>query len=166
MTPEAFSVNTDVPEVFPANSTQADPLQIQTLPAVAGVHPERLLAVAALPVYDAPVTSNFSPFVAEFVGVTVRPTALVVLVSRLIPACEVFPVPLVWNGIVQVDPSVQDCELTVVAGFASMALVTPPLAILNEPVVVIGPPVSPEPLPTLVTVPVLEVNGPTVEPAI
>ena len=53
--------------------------------------------------------------VAEFVGVTVRPTAFVVLVSRLIPACEVFPPLLVWKGIVQVDPRVQVCELTVVA---------------------------------------------------
>src|SRR5260370_18511671 len=37
---------------------------------------------------------------------------------------------------------------------ASIALVTPPLAMLNVPVPVIGPPVNPEPLPTLVTVPI------------
>jgi len=38
--------------------------------------------------------------------------------------------------------------------FASMALLTPAVAMLNEPVPVIGPPVNPAPLPTLVTVPV------------
>ena len=38
-------------------------------------------------------------------------------------------------------------------GFASMALVTPAVAMLNDPLEVIGPPVSPAPVPTLVTVP-------------
>jgi hypothetical protein len=37
-------------------------------------------------------------------------------------------------------------------GLASMALVTPPVAILNVPLPVIGPPVKPAPLTTLVTV--------------
>ena len=37
---------------------------------------------------------------------------------------------------------------------ASMALVTPPDGMLSVPLPVIGPPVSPAPLPTLVTVPV------------
>src|SRR5580700_891063 len=43
---------------------------------------------------------------------------------------------------------------TVSDEFASMALVTPAVAMLNVPVLVIGPPASPEPLATLVTVPV------------
>jgi hypothetical protein len=34
-----------------------------------------------------------------------------------------------------------------------MALVTPPVATLSVPLVVMGPPVKPAPLPTLVTVP-------------
>src|ERR1039458_3446382 len=42
---------------------------------------------------------------------------------------------------------------TVSDGFASMALLTPPVAMLSEPLVVMGPPVRPAPLPTLVTVP-------------
>src|SRR5580658_326480 len=44
--------------------------------------------------------------------------------------------------------------LTVTDELCSMGLVTPALAILNVPLVVIGPPVRPAPLPTLVTVPV------------
>src|SRR5208283_2756539 len=44
--------------------------------------------------------------------------------------------------------------LTVSDGLRSMALVTPPVAMLNVPLLVIGPPVNPGPLPTLVTVPV------------
>ena len=44
--------------------------------------------------------------------------------------------------------------VTVNDGFASMALVTPAVAMLKVPLVVTGPPVSPAPLPTLVTVPV------------
>jgi hypothetical protein len=45
-------------------------------------------------------------------------------------------------------------EFSVILEFASMALVTPALAMLKVPLVVIGPPVRPAPLPTLVTVPV------------
>ena len=44
--------------------------------------------------------------------------------------------------------------VTVRDGCASMPLVTPPVAMLSVPLWVIGPPVSPAPLPTLVTVPV------------
>ena len=43
--------------------------------------------------------------------------------------------------------------LIVVDELASMGLLTPLVAMLNVPLVVIGPPVSPGPLPTLVTVP-------------
>ena len=43
--------------------------------------------------------------------------------------------------------------VTVSEGCCSMALVTPPVAMLRAPLVVIGPPASPAPLPTLVTVP-------------
>jgi len=44
--------------------------------------------------------------------------------------------------------------VTVKDEFSSMALVTPALAKLSVPPVVIGPPVSLAPLPTLVTAPV------------
>jgi hypothetical protein len=43
---------------------------------------------------------------------------------------------------------------TVSDGFDSMVLVTPLLAMFRVPLVVMGPPVSPAPVPTLLTVPV------------
>lgn len=58
-------------------------------------------------------------------GVSVNPTKFVVLVRRLIPACEVLPLLFVENGIVQVEPNVQDCPLTVVAGFSNPAFGKP-----------------------------------------
>src|SRR5580698_6621946 len=44
--------------------------------------------------------------------------------------------------------------VSVIVGCASIALVTPAFAMLNVPLPVIGPPVNPDPLATLVTVPV------------
>ena len=45
--------------------------------------------------------------------------------------------------------------VTVIEGFANIALVTPPVAMEIVPVVVIGPPVKPGPVATFVTVPEL-----------
>jgi hypothetical protein len=50
---------------------------------------------------------------------------------------------------------VQACPFTVVEEFASIEFVTPLLAMLIVPLLVIGPPVNPGPVPTLVTVPAL-----------
>ena len=61
----------------------------------------------------------------------------------VLPPRDTAPPPV--NGLLPV---------TVKDEFASIALVTPPLAMLSVPLEVIGPPVSPAPLPTLVTVPV------------
>ena len=56
---------------------------------------------------------------------------------------------------VAVPPPVRpEPAVTVTDGLASMAFVTPPVAMLSVPLPVMGPPVSPAPLPTLVTVPV------------
>src|SRR5579863_2600227 len=97
---------------------------MQISPAAVPVHPARF---AAVPVNAVPVTSNFMAFVAEFVGVTVSPTALAVLVRKFTPAWDVLFVVFVWKGIVQVEPSVQVCELTVVAAFVSPPLPSVPL---------------------------------------
>jgi hypothetical protein len=50
-------------------------------------------------------------------------------------------------------PDNPEPALIVIDGVASMALVTPPVAMLTVPVFVIGPPVNPAPVATLVTVP-------------
>jgi len=81
-----------------------------------------VVAVAELPKYCDPETSKVSTLVPVFVGVTVKPTILTVEGFMLTPACEVLLVPFVWNGIVQVDPSVQVWLFTVVAAFARFAL--------------------------------------------
>jgi len=44
-TPEAFSVSTAEPLLFPANICHAEPVQMQTEPAVDGVHPVKFAAV-------------------------------------------------------------------------------------------------------------------------
>ena len=61
----------------------------------------------------------------------------------MLPPSETAPPPL--SGLLAVTVSDEYC---------SMALVTPPVATLSVPLLVIGPPVNPAPLPTLVTVPV------------
>src|SRR5208282_2761412 len=65
-----------------------------------------------------------------------------VLVSVTVPPSATAPPP---------DNPVPAC--TVTEEFASMLFVTPALGMLIVPLVVIGPPVRPAPVPTLVTVP-------------
>jgi hypothetical protein len=72
--------------------------------------------------------------------VTVPPEA--VLVSVTVPPSATVP-----------PPDNPDPAFTVMEGFASMVLVTPAAGILIVPVAVIGPPVRPAPVLTLVTVP-------------
>lgn len=62
-------------------------------------------------------------------------------------------VPLVCVVGLQVDPNVQVLPSTVVAELVSIAFVTAPFGMLMVPLPVIGPPVNPAPVATLVTVP-------------
>src|ERR1022692_3782742 len=77
-------------------------------------------------------------FVAANSGTTAEFTLRLVLLPRATDPPPMSPVPAV----------------TVREECCSMLLVTPAVAMLSAPVVVIGPPVRPEPLATLVTVPV------------
>jgi len=74
--------------------------------------------------------------------VTVPPKLGAELVSVIVPPNATVP-----------PPDNPDPACTVTEGFASMAFVTPAAGILIVPVLVIGPPVRPEPVLTLVTVP-------------
>jgi hypothetical protein len=74
--------------------------------------------------------------------VTVPPRLGALFVSVIVPPKATVPPP---------DNPVPG--FTVIDGVASMALVTPPVAMLSVPVLVIVPPASPAPATTLVTVP-------------
>ena len=88
-----------------------------------------------LPVIGPPVSPVPLPTL-----VTVPPEA--VLESVTVPPSDTVP-----------PPDNPDPACTVIEGFASMAFVTPAEGILIVPLAVIGPPVRPAPVLTLVTVP-------------
>src|ERR1700674_851139 len=90
------------------------------------------LLVIGPPVRPAPVATL----------VTVPPELGAELVSVIVPPNATVP-----------PPDNPDPACTVMEGLASMLLVTPAAGILIVPLLVIGPPVRPAPVPTLVTVP-------------
>ena len=99
------------------------------------------------------------------IGPPVRPVPLATLVT--VPpelGAELVIVTEPPNATVP-PPDNPDPAVTVMDGFASKELVTPPAGILIVPLLVIGPPVSPVPVATLVTVPVVVLDSVTVPPS-
>ena len=119
-----------VPVSPPVN---APPVSRKYRPSVKVVFRLRVpLVVMGPPVKPAPVATLVTvppELGAELVRVTVPPRATVPPPDNPVPA------------------------FTVIEGLASIALVTPPVGILIVPLVVMGPPVKPAPVATLVTVP-------------
>ena len=74
-----------------------------------------------------PVISNFTLLEDGFDGVTINPSALVVLVMKLIPTCEVLLDPMTEKGRLAVEPSVAVTPLIVVAEFVKPAFPSVPV---------------------------------------
>ena len=116
---------------------------------------EVLIANVPLPVMGPPLSpsplptlvtvpvAGFSQFHAPLTNCRIWLVEQLFKLRLVLPPSDTAPPPV--NGLLAV---------TVNDEFASIALVTPPVLMLRLPLDVIGPPVSPAPLPTLVTVPV------------
>lgn len=91
-------------------------------------------------------------FVTPAEGMLIVPLAVIGPPVRPAPVATLVTVPEPV-AIVQLAPNVHVCPFTVVNGLTSIAFVTPAEGMLIVPVPVIGPPVKPAPVATLVTVP-------------
>src|SRR5580693_108855 len=116
---------------------------------------EVLIANVPLPVIGPPVKPRPLPTLVTVPTGTATHVQAPPVNSRIWPAAQAFRPRLVVPPKETDPPPLSGLlAVTVNDGFASIELVTPPVAMLSVPDVVMGPPVSPDPLPTLVTVPV------------
>ncbi len=106
---------------------------------------------ASIPLVTPAAGMLMVPFVV--IGPPVRPAPVFTLVT-VPPEAVLVSVTVPPNATVP-PPDSPDPACTVIDGFASIVLVTPAAGILMVPLVVIGPPVSPAPVFTLVTDPPL-----------
>jgi len=124
------------PAPFPVNALAVMlPLKTLLLAASIGTTDVLMAKVGVCPPVEVSPVPAPTPNVPVLLSVTLPPNAALPPPLRPVPA------------------------VTLSDGLASMALVTPPLAMLKVPLLVIGPPVKPAPLPTLVTVPAPAIPG-------
>src|SRR5271170_7502045 len=154
-------VSTLIGVVLPPNATKPPPVR----PVPTGTVSDGLASMALL---TPPVGMLSVPL--PVIGPPVSPAPLATLVTVPVAAlaqahaplmnCRIWLVAQLFSPRLVVPPRETDppplsglLAVTVSDGFTSMAFVTPLVAMLRVPLPVIGPPASPAPLPTLVTVP-------------
>ena len=98
------------------------------------------------------------------IGPPVRPVPLPTLVTVPPEPGAEFVIVTVPPNATDPPPDNPEPACTVIEGFANKELVTPPAGMLIVPLLVMGPPVSPEPVLTVVTVPPTVLVSVTVPP--